>query len=62
MKIEKAFNYSEIYVSEYTDSYNLDIIDDPNCVDSTYQHFNYGYGVDIYVFDTGINHDNEDFG
>ena len=62
VKIEKAFDDSEISVSEYTDLYNLDIIDDQNCVDGTYQPFNYGYGADIYILDSGINYDHEDFG
>ena len=61
MKIEKTFDDSEISVSESTDLYNLDIIDEVNCIDGTYYSFNYGLGADIYVIDTGINYDHEDF-
>ena len=45
-----------------TERYNLDIIDDVTCTDGTYKPFNYGAGADIYVIDSGINYEHEDFG
>ena len=46
---------------EYTNRYNLDIIDEIGSLDGTYEPFNYGKGADIYILDTGINYDHEDF-
>ena len=45
-----------------TTRYNLDIIDDKLCTDGTFEPFDYGWGADIYILDTGINFDHEDFG
>ena len=45
-----------------TSRYNLDIIDDANCTDGTFSPFKYGWLADIYILDTGINYDHEDFG
>ena len=40
---------------------NLDIIDNINCTDGTYNPGSIGTGVDIYILDTGIDYDHEDF-
>ena len=46
-----------------TDRYNLDIINKPAkvCGNSTYSPPNDGTGADIYILDTGINYDHDDF-
>ena len=46
-----------------TDRYNLDIINKPArvCGDYTYSPPNDGTGVDIYILDTGINYEHDDF-
>ena len=46
---------------KYTTRYNLDIIDEVIGTDGTYEPYNYGAGVDIYILDTGVNYDHEDF-
>ena len=40
---------------------NLDILDNINCIDGRYNPGSNGTGVDIYILDTGINYDHEDF-
>ena len=50
---------SSYYVD--TTRYNLDIIDDKLCTDGTFKPFSYGWDADIYILDTGINFDHEDF-
>ena len=46
-----------------TDRYNLDIMNKPAkvCGNSTYNPPNDGTGADIYILDTGINYDHDDF-
>ena len=44
-----------------TNRYNLDQFDEVSGTDGTFTPPNYGAGVDIYVVDTGINYDHEDF-
>ena len=63
----KEFFIDDLENSEFstkTPLYNLDIIDEKEngCTDGTYQPFNYGKGADIYILDTGINYDHQDFG
>ena len=53
----------DLEVSPYLNAafYNLDIIDDVKCTDGTYNPFDYGTGVDIYIVDTGIYYEHLDF-
>ena len=42
--------------------FNLEIIDNSGCIDGHYTPVSTGKGVDVYIVDTGINYDHEDFG
>ena len=52
---------SEVFPYRKTKRYNLDIIDDVNCTDGTYNSFSWGIGADIYIVDTGIYYQHLDF-
>ena len=52
---------SEVFPYGKTGRYNLDIIDDVKCKDGTYNPFDFGKGVDIYIVDTGLDYKHLDF-
>ena len=41
---------------------NLDILDNTGCIDGDFTPVSSGEGVDIYILDSGIKYDHEDFG
>ena len=65
VSIAKSYDDPDEPIHEYGWSVlerpNLDIIDDVNCIDGTYNPGSNGTGADIYILDTGIDYDHEDF-
>ena len=65
MSIAKSYDDPDGPIHDYGFSVpnrtNLDIIDNINCTDGTYNPGSNGTGVDVYILDTGINYDHEDF-